>query len=238
MAANNPIASGLPSVMVSWASPIELNEVLNEGRKTEILMRSSRNAWMQTSTNVLPNFDLYPDTGFEVSGERQQQTLAVSLNGRFQSYFTGKPSPFDNQVDPVPNIDPNTGQPLPPATQPLSTITESPDSSRLVVISSAAFVEDDVLQLAGYLNQNNVTNNLQFLQNVVDWSVEDLDLLAIRGRGTATRVLFPLTEQQQASWEIANYVVALLALVAVYVSWRRRTQNEKPLVLVPIESGD
>ncbi len=238
MAANNPIAANLPSVMLSWASPLELNEVLNEGRETEILMQSSQNAWTQTDTNVLPNFDLYPDTGFEVAGARQQQTLAVSLNGRFQSYFTDKPSPFENQENQPPAIDPNTGQPLPPPTQPASTIAESPDSSRLVVISSAAFVEDNVLQLAGFLNQSSVTNNLQFLQNVVDWSLEDLDLLAIRGRGTATRVLFPLTEQQQASWEIANYVVALVALVAVYVSWRRRTQNEEPLLLATVETGD
>ena len=107
-----------------------------------------------------------------------------------------------------------------------------------MIISSAAFVEDNVLQLAGFFNQNSGTNNLQFLQNVVDWSVEDLDLLAIRGRGTATRVLFPLTEQQQASWEVANYVIALFALLAVYLSWRQRLQNEKPLVLVPTESGD
>jgi hypothetical protein len=48
-----------------------------------------------------------------------------------------------------------------------------------------------------------------------------------------------MTEQQQASWEIANYVIALVALIVVYVSWRRRTQNEKPLILAPsMESGD
>jgi hypothetical protein len=47
-----------------------------------------------------------------------------------------------------------------------------------------------------------------------------------------------MSEQQQASWEVANYVIALVALIVVYVSWRRRTQNEKPLVLVPAQSGD
>ncbi|MCB8943550.1 MAG: Gldg family protein [Ardenticatenaceae bacterium] len=239
MAANNPIAANLPSVMLSWASPLALDEApnggLNEGRETEVLLRSSADSWTQATTNVLPNFDLYPNTGFEVTGERQRQVMAVSLNGRFPSYFTDKPSPFENQA---PVIDPATGLQQPPLTQPFSTIAESPDSSRLVVISSAAFVEDDVLNLAGFLNQSNVTNNLQFMQNVVDWSVEDLDLLSIRGRGTATRVLFPLTEQQQASWEIANYVIALVALVVIYAGWRRHTKNEKPLVLVTVETGD
>jgi hypothetical protein len=46
-----------------------------------------------------------------------------------------------------------------------------------------------------------------------------------------------MTEQQQASWEAANYVIALLALIAVYVAWRRRIQNERPLVLVEVEGN-
>jgi ABC-2 type transport system permease protein len=236
MAADNPIAANLPAVMLSWASPVELNEELNAERETFVLMRSSANSWVQTDTNVLPNYDLYPATGFPAAAEQRSYPLAVSLHGRFSSYYKENPSPFESGAEQAPLLD-ETGAPQPPP-QPLNTITDSPASSRLVVIGSAAFVEDTVLNLTGYLNQNNVTNNLQFLQNVVDWSVEDLDLLAIRGRGTATRVLVPMTDQQQASWEVANYVIALIALVAVYVSWRRRTQNEKPLVLVPVESGD
>jgi ABC-2 type transport system permease protein len=236
MAANNPIATSLPAVMLSWVSPVELNQELNTDREATVLMRSSANSWVQTDTNVLPNYDLYPDTGFPAVAEHQAYPLAVSLHGRFTSYYKDNPSPFESGSEQAPLLD-ETGAPQPPP-QPLNTITESPDSSRLVVIGSSAFVEDTVLNLAGFLNQNNVTNNLQFVQNVVDWSVEDLDLLAIRGRGTATRVLIPMSEQQQASWEVANYVIALVALIVVYVSWRRRTQNEKPLVLVPAQSGD
>lgn len=236
MAADSPIAANLPAVMMSWVSPVELNEELNAERETSVLMRSSANSWAQTDMNVLPNYDLYPDTGFPIAAEQRSYPLAVSLQGRFQSYYKDNPSPFESGNEEAPLLD-ATGTPQTPP-QPINTITDSPDSSRLVVIGSAAFVEDTVLNLAGFLNQSNVTNNLQFLQNIVDWSVEDLDLLAIRGRGTATRVLVPMTEQQQVSWEVANYVIALVALVAVYVSWRRRTQNEKPLVLVPAESGD
>jgi ABC-2 type transport system permease protein len=236
MAADNPVAANLPSVMLSWASPVSVDEAQNEGRETAVLLRSSPNAWLQTDLNVLPDYGLYPDTGFAPAAEHEAYPLAVSLSGRFQSYYQDKPSPFESGELPTPALDPTTGAVASPP-QPINTLTESPESSRLVVIGSAAFAEDDVLNLAGFLNQSNVTNNLQFLQNVVDWSVEDLDLLAIRGRGTATHVLLPMTEQQQAGWEIANYVIALLALVAVYVSWRRRTQQEKPLVLAT-QSGD
>jgi ABC-2 type transport system permease protein len=230
MDTDNPIASNLTAVTLNWASPVQLDETVNADRDSSVLMSSSNGAWLQTDNNVLPNYDLYPDTGFLPGTNRQSYPLAVTVQGRFNSYFADKPSPFETQA--------LTGTAnLAAPTTPTGKITESPDSARLVVIGSAAFVEDNVLNLAGFLNQTASANNLQFMRNVVDWSVEDLDLLAIRGRGTATRVLQPMTEQQQASWEAANYVIALLALIAVYVAWRRRIQNERPLVLVEVEGN-
>jgi len=68
-------------------------------------------------------------------------------------------------------------------------------------------------------------------QNVADWAVEDLDLLSIRSRGTASRPLEPLSEREQAFWESTNYLLALLALGALGWAWRARRRNEQPMVL-------
>jgi len=92
-------------------------------------------------------------------------------------------------------------------------------------------VNDLVLQLSSRLSQDRYLNNLQFAQNAVDWSVEDLDLLTIRARGTSTRVLRPLSENQRTLWEAGNYVVALLALAGLGLVWRARQRSEPPMEL-------
>jgi ABC-2 type transport system permease protein len=80
----------------------------------------------------------------------------------------------------------------------VGTIEISPDTARLVVIGSAEFLNDIVFDLSASLTRDRYLNSLQFVQNTVDWSVEDLDLLTIRSRGSATRALNPLTEQDQS----------------------------------------
>ena len=74
---------------------------------------------------------------------------------------------------------------------------------------------------------------MQLVQNAVDWSVEDLDLLGIRSRGTASRVLKPMDAREESTWEIGNYVVALLALIGIGAIWYYRRRHEQPLELVP-----
>jgi ABC-2 type transport system permease protein len=116
-------------------------------------------------------------------------------------------------------------------------IPQSAENARLIVIGSAAFANDYILNLSSRLSGERYLNNLQFLQNSVDWAVEDLDLLAIRGGGTAVRVLNPMSPQEQTFWEVANYVLALAALITIYAAWRMRERNEEPMELVPVEAG-
>jgi hypothetical protein len=69
----------------------------------------------------------------------------------------------------------------------------------------------------------------------VDWSIEDVDLLNIRARGNAARVLDSLTLQQENMWEGINYGVALIVLLGVYLFWQYEKRNEKPMQLVPLK---
>ncbi len=105
-----------------------------------------------------------------------------------------------------------------------------------MVIGSAEFLNDIVFNISQNLTRDRYLNSLQLTQNMVDWSVEDLDLLTIRSRGTTTRLLNPLTESEQSFWEAANYVVALLAVLGLGILWRVRRQNEKPIELDPPHS--
>lgn len=227
MDTENPIVANLPAVSMNWASPVELAE----GHEGSVFLESTNEAWLREETNIIPNFDLYPQLGFAENPAKRPYPLAVSTQGQFESYFAERPSPFTNAQ---PQIDPTTGQPIAPSTTTLGVINESPEETRLLVLGSALFVEDVVLNLSQRLGSDQALNNLQLMQNSVDWSVEDLDLLAIRSRGTTTRTLLPYVENSQTFWEIANYVLALVALLGLYIGWRIRGQNEPPMELVEV----
>jgi ABC-2 type transport system permease protein len=157
------------------------------------------------------------------------------MQGPFGSAFKDKPSPFAGGVTEDEEADgEGMGTPTPPPSA-LSAIESSPETSRLIVIGSTEFVDDVVFDLSSSLTRDRYLNSLQFLQNCVAWSTEDLDLLNIRSRGTQTRVLAPLSERQQSFWEGGNYVVALLALVVIGMVWNSRRRSEEPMELLPPE---
>ena len=98
-----------------------------------------------------------------------------------------------------------------------------------MVVGSAEFINDTVFSISQSMSQDRFMNSLSFLQNLIDWSVEDEDLLVIRSRGTYARLLMPLSRQQQTFWEWLNYGVAILALLVVGLYGGLRRRKERPL---------
>jgi len=228
MASDSSIVSNLPAVTLNWASPITIDEEKNTDRQVTTLLQSSPASWTRTDTDIQPNFDLYPDLGFPAGDEKQSYTLAVSVQGVFESAFKDKPSPFTETVTGTETIQ----GPIP------SVIEASPETARLVVIGSAEFVDDTIFNISSRLMQDRYLNSLKLMQNAVAWSTEDLDLLNIRARGTYARVLAPMTEREQSFWEGANYVVALLGLVVIGIVWNARRKSEQPMQLTNSESAN
>jgi ABC-2 type transport system permease protein len=228
----SPILSSLPAVTLNWASPITLDESKNAGRQVTTLLRSSPASWLRTDTNIQPDLQTYPEVGFPIEGEQGSRVLAVAIQGSFESYFKGKPSPLE-----ATNVQTDTTQlqmqPQQPEQPTVGTIEKSPETTRLIVIGSAEFLNDIVFDISATLSGDRYLNSLQFAQNCVDWSVEDLELLNIRSRGTVSRLLAPLTESQQSFWEVLNYLVALLGLVGIGILWRVRRRSEQPMELLP-----
>jgi ABC-2 type transport system permease protein len=233
----NPIVSALPAVTMNFASPLSLDQTKNANRTTSVLLKSSPNSWLRTDPDLAPNFQLYPDTGYLTQGKPQSYPLAVAVQGVFESYFKGKPSPLlqADQSAANPSAAPGAPHSATPTPVPLtsSLLESSPDTARLVVLGSGEFLDDNVLQLSSRLTQNRYLNNLQLMQNAVDWSVTDLDLLSIRSRGTTTRILKPMDQREESTWEIVNYIVALAILVGIGALWYTRRRNEQPIELEP-----
>ena len=118
---------------------------------------------------------------------------------------------------------------LPQATA--ATIDQSPSTARLVVIGSGDFLNDTVFTISSQMSFDRYLNSIQLLQNAVDRSVEDLDLLSIRSRGATTRLLEPLEPNEESMWEALNYAVALMAIVVIGLIWASRRRNQKPMEL-------
>ncbi len=222
MTKGNPALANLTAVTLSYASPVSLVEEVNADRDAEILMYSSPNSWLSEDINIQPDFEQYAEFGFPIPSEdeRASYPLAVTIQGRFTSYFADKPNPWTELAN---------GEEAEAETGEFNVITTSPEDTRLVVVGSAEFLDDAILNLVGMLVYDQVNNNLLFLQNLVDWSLEDIELLSIRARGSTVRVLKPLEQSEQVSLEILNYILALLALVVVAIVWRWRSSHQTPL---------
>jgi len=253
-----PLTSALGQIDVPWAAPITVNAALNKGRKVTTLLRSSPNSWVSESTNLLPDYGNYPDFGFVGARSSGPQTLAVMLEGRFDSAFAGKPSPLvDAATAPATTLakDPPRkgaartvaagnapGAPVPvkPAAGDAainSVIQHSPDSSRLILVGSSAMFSDQVLNLLSEAQGTAYTKPVEFAHNAIDWSLEDQGLLAIRGREHFARTLTPLTRGAEQFWEYLNYGLALGGLALVYALNRRRRSKAGARHLKLLQEG-
>ena len=101
-----------------------------------------------------------------------------------------------------------------------SVIEQSPLSARIVLVGSNEFASDLALTLISEGLGTFYSKQLEFMQNVIDLSLEDQGLLSIRGRTQFSRTLVPMAPSRQAMWEYLNYGIALAGLLGIWF-WRR-----------------
>ena len=167
-------------------------------------------------------------TGYSPEGEAASQLLGVALEGRFDSFFKGRPSPLLNDAqaeekDSSERWEPESEKPV------ASTVIErSSDAARIILFSSSDFLSDQTLSLTSSADRAVYLNSLQLVQNAVDWSLEDRGLLSIRSRSNFANTLPPLSAGEQQFWEYLNYglvVLGLLILWGVYRLFKNAAQK-------------
>ncbi len=197
------------------------------------LIQSSGESWVSTSGNVIPDFDAHPDSGFEEPRSKGRLVLGAMAEGQFASYFAGKPSPLAKDAKPAapaaPPAKPGESKPEPAAAEKASITTvieRSPESARIILIGSSSFMSDDILSLLTQVDRTQYLAPLSFAQNIVDWSMEDRGLLALRARGGLfARTLSPVKAGEQRMWEYLNYALALAGLGLVFLLRRHLRQK-------------
>ncbi len=218
---DQPALLGLPNVTTPWASPLTL--AAPEGVEGSVLLETSPGSWRNLAGRIDPDFTRFPQTGFGPSGTAEAQLVGVTLAGRFPSHYADKPSPLfeGSEAESADAVADRTGR----------TLKQSLPDARLVVLGSADMVSDLLMQLSAQPGGEVHRSNLQLVQNLVDWSVEDTDLLAIRSSGAFARTLRPLSEEKARLCEtgIVVFTAIVLAVVTVLPARARRRVQALPV---------
>lgn len=223
------LLSGINQLTMSWPSPLTIDSEKTSQRKVTRLLTSSSDSWLSDATAITPDFSAYGESGFAMGSERSSQLLAVAVEGRFESYFSGKPSPLAaEKAEPAKPKEGAAAEGAEPQPPPISRqLDHSPESARIIVFASGTFASDIALSIASSTMQTSYLAPMQLMTNAADWSLEDRGLLSIRGRGHFSRTLLPLTREMQMVWEYGNYLLAALALVVVWFIRRQVVRRSK-----------
>jgi ABC-2 type transport system permease protein len=247
LASGEAPTAGLTQLTMSWAAPIAIDAEKARTRKITRLVESSGASWTSGSTDLLPDFKANGRMGFAPAGEKKRQLLGAMMEGRFASFFAGKPSPLAKDAEKAgkPEEKPEEGKAADAREKdkPASitgVIERSPESARIILLGSGSFLSDEVLELASSIDRTQYLAPVNFAQNLVDWSLEDRGLLALRSRGGQfSRTLRPIDASAQMAWEYSNYAFALMGLGLVHLIRRyaRLSASRKRLAMLGAEGA-
>lgn len=230
---DHPALAGVPSLAMTWASPVRFKEGVEgrEGLEARVLMQSSDESWLKRDTGLEPDLEKYPETGFAAPDkDRKAATLGVTLVGTLTSHFADKPSPLF-EPDAAPAEDASDGD------RTGRTLKTSTPDARLVVLGSSEFVGDLVGQLGAQVGGGSYRGNAVLMRNLIDWALEDTELLQIRTAGAFARTLESMDDKRRNTYEAVNYAVVLLALGGVLLLTVSRRKLAKPIPLTGTKGG-
>ncbi len=230
MDSESGLTAGLNQLTMTWASPIAVDADTNGKRKVIRLLSSSDRSWTSDSLDIQPDFQRYGELGFAVGDDLKSRLLGVVVEGRFASAFAGKQSPLVEEArkkaeeaakkkkEASEGKDKERKEEAKKEEPVISRVIErSPESARIILFSSNSFLTDTAMELMSSVLHSQYLAPAQLMANTVDWSLEDRDLLSIRGRGHFARTLVPMDRRSRMFWEYLNYGLALVGLGLIWI---------------------
>jgi ABC-2 type transport system permease protein len=196
------LGSGLEAIGIYWGNPVRVDSAKTHRFKVTEVVRSSERSWTSGDLSRVQFVDYQvPDQG------TRPQPLAVTLEGKFRSYFAGQAAPSaDGDTVAAAEV----------------VLEESPET-RMLVVGNSEFLSDFVAQALGRAEGGFFAENLRFVENAIDWMSLDSDMIAIRSRASSARRLKPVPQAMRVTLEASNYIAPpLLLLILGGVHWARR----------------
>jgi ABC-2 type transport system permease protein len=212
-ARDNPVVNQLESMVLPWASPIELVKETAAGVRVTELFKSSKDSWVQKEV-----FDLSPkEEYFPAPADMKERVLGAALSGRFKSFYAGKKVPAADEEQTSPAQQQKQKEPPFKA--------ESAETKLIVVGNSRFITENFPAEFDG---------NRVFFQNVIDWVTVGDALIGIRSRESTDRPLLVVSDKAKAAIRIINILgVSILAglfgLGRFYLRRRRKKNGIKEI---------
>jgi ABC-2 type transport system permease protein len=207
LATGHPVTSSLPQLTMAWASPVTVEKTRNT--KVTTLLRSSSQSWISKSAEIMPGRNESGELNFKPEEPRHAVDIGVSVQGRFDSWFAGKPYPLTLSEGST-----DTG---------INTIIEhSPNSARIILYASNDFLDDQILNVVVSAAGTQYIGALELFMNTLDWAVQDDALLSIRSHGNFNRTLPAMERSAQRTLEYLNYAVSFLFLLLLAAIHRVR----------------
>jgi len=166
----SPITNRLEMAVFPWTSSIDITRGEDAFSEMVVLAKSTERAWSE-----IKQFDLNPQRQFVPSSTPGERNLAVLLGGSFDSYFS------DREV-PVEEDSAGTWQGEP--------VLKSPET-RIVIVGNARMIGSDFIK--------QYPENRILFMNVVDWLTLGDSLIGIRSRSVTSRPLEEIGEGTKAT---------------------------------------
>lgn len=205
----NAITAGLENLVLPWASSIELEEGRLTGSKSEKLVMSSEKSWLMEDS-----FNIAPDRAPE-QGEQKQSILAVSVSGKFESFFKDKAVPEKPKKEEAAE-----DEFLSEEEKEKEKKTET-ESGRIIAVGNTEFIKDNFLK--------QFPDNIVFFQNALDSLAMDEALMTIRSKTASLRPLKnDISDGSKSAAKFLNiFLVSILLAIIGIVRWMmRRKSNE------------
>ncbi len=204
----------LPALSLPFSSPLEIEKELQEkeGVTVETVISSEKTARARANvTDIMPGPD--SDLNKALPGDETGPfPIAVTVVGPFESAYKGKEIPPPGPADPM--------NPTPETDDSGREIIPSVDKSRIFVMGNGEFL----------ISRNRLQrSSVIFLQNLIDWLVQDEDLIAIRSKG-GIRPLEPIEPEEAIAYKYGNVLgVPILFVLFGLVHWRMRKNRKHVL---------
>ncbi len=216
IAKSSPLLEHVNGLIFPFASSLELVKDKQQGLLITELATSTRDSWRQKGF-----FLFNPEAPLKPGDERGPFPLAYAAEGKFKSFYAGKPYP-NEKGEKVPPPEKNAS--LAPGTE--APIDQAEVPGRLLLVGNSKFVHDETLMLIRYFQAYQV--DLLFFLNAIDWMAQDKGLSSIRNKSMTARPITLASESTPTVLKAINIVGVPLAFILFGLGrWRLRTARRR-----------